>query len=608
MNRIHQKLLFCAFLMTLMAGCGGGGDAGGGVTVTAPASCSSQAFTWTVGSNTCAAGAGPANSGQNVTATDAAAPAVGSAVYTCTNGIWSGPTSATCAVPPAPPDPGTTVTLYFSDCQTGAQASCMPGSNANAGTSPSSPKQNLAGMNVNALGAGSRLLFARGGAWTGVNISLQNLHATPDHPLVFDSYAPSWGGTNRPVFRKGVLFYVFEFGSYLNMTEDGGYTIRNLTIDGSGADGSWGFYLRNNTRNVIIEDNEITNCAIAVYMTNTPAPGLGNDSLIIRNNNIHHNISMGILGDAHNMLIEGNTFSYNNFSGSGFEHAIYLGGHGTNGVVRNNTFTNNSIPTGESACTGGNFTVHGQWDGLLVEGNTIEQRASGGGCYGISINSSYDSVEYFRNGVVRGNRIINLGFVAIALTSAPGVVVENNLIINAQNTYQAGVLIPDRTAGTGDDLDTGAIIRNNTIYFSQAGSGSEGIALRSNNRGSGTNLQVVSNLIYFGAGSHANHYCFAQTALSNFTAFDNNLCYHASGAGSWSLSYTSLAAAQTAGFDVHGLNANPLFVELPASVNNWDDRIQTASPAQNSGHPTRSSTQDRIGTNRDTTPNIGARE
>jgi hypothetical protein len=119
---------------------------------------------------------------------------------------------------------------------------------------------------------------------------------------------------------------------------------------------------------------------------------------------------------------------------------------------------------------------------------------------------------------------------------------------------------------------------------------------------------VVSNLIYFGAGSHANHYCFAQTALSNFTAFDNNLCYHASGAGSWSLSYTSLAAAQTAGFDVHGLSANPLFVELPASVNNWDDRIQTASPAQNSGHPTRSSTQDRIGTNRDTTPNIGARE
>lgn len=59
-----------------------------------------------------------------------------------------------------------------------------------------------------------------------------------------------------------------------------------------------------------------------------------------------------------------------------------------------------------------------------------------------------------------------------------------------------------------------------------------------------------------------------------YEAFDNNLCYHASGTGSWSLNYASLDAAQSAGLDIHGLNSNLLFMEIPASTNNWDDRIQ----------------------------------
>jgi hypothetical protein len=110
---------------------------------------------------------------------------------------------------------------------------------------------------------------------------------------------------------------------------------------------------------------------------------IGNTALLIRNNDIHHNSEMGILGDAIDMVIEGNSLANNNPSGSAFQHALYLAGHGRNGVVRNNTFRNNSVVNG--VCTGGNLTVHGQWVGLLVEGNTIRQDASQGGCYGISI-------------------------------------------------------------------------------------------------------------------------------------------------------------------------------------------------------------------------------
>jgi hypothetical protein len=36
--------------------------------------------------------------------------------------------------------------------------------------------------------------------------------------------------------------------------------------------------------------------------------------------------------------------------------------------------------------------------------------------------------------------------------------IEHDIIVNSQATYQAGILIPDRTPGPGDDVDPGAII------------------------------------------------------------------------------------------------------------------------------------------------------
>lgn len=493
-------------------------------------------------------------------------------------------------------------TYYFSDCQAGASVACVAGDNAHNGTSAATPKRNLSGFDVNALPAGSRVLFARGGAWANFNVSLQNGNATPTSPLVFDSYAPAWGGTAQPWLRAGGTFYAFQFGAYNDMSLDGGYIVRNLKVDGDGVAGAWGFFVRNNTRNVTISGNEITGFELGIHSGNTEQPGVGNVALTIRNNNVHHNSEMGMLGDANDMLIEGNTFADNNFSGSSFNHAIYLGGHARNGIVRNNTFTNNSVLNG--VCTGGNFTVHGQWDGLLVEGNTIQQVASGGGCYGISINSAYDSAEWFRNLVVRGNTIVNLGYCAVCLTSAPGAIVENNLIVNTQATYQAGILIPDRTPGPGDDLDSGAIIRNNTLYFSHASAWSEGLQLRTT---TGSNLQVVSNVVYFGAASAPTAYCFRHPPLSHFVAFDNNLCHHASGAGTWGATLATLADARLAGFDAHGQSADPLFVALPSAANGWSDQIQPGSPARAAGHATRSSRADRLGVVWATAPNIGAR-
>lgn len=496
---------------------------------------------------------------------------------------------ASVALPPS-------VTYYFSDCQAGAHAGCVAGNNANAGTSAAAPKRNLSGFNVNALPAGAALLFARGGVWSDFRVMLKNLNVNSSQPLVFDAYTPAWGGTAAPWF-KVAQFVGFEFGHFNDTDNDGGYTLRNLKLDGEmNGNSPWGLWLRDQVHHVTVENLEITRFAIGVHSSGGALPGVS--SLTIRNSNIHHNSEHGMLGNANDMLIEGNTIADNNMDGGGFEHGIYLGGQGHNGIIRNNTFTNNSAPNG--VCTGGNLTVHGQWDGLVIEGNTITQAASLGGCYGISVTDGYASVEYFRNLVIRGNTIVNLGGCSICIDSAPNVLVENNVIVNP---LWGGITIPGLGAGAGDDAPSAATIRNNSIYFTQAEAAGVAIALRSN---SGSSNRVVSNLVYFGANSHSNHRCFEETGPSNFTAFNNNLCHHAGGNGRWSSTHATLAAAQAAGFDTNGSSANPL-ITVPTSGNGWSMALQAGSPAINAGHATLSSTTDKLGMAR-SIPDIGAYE
>ncbi len=358
---------------------------------------------------------------------------------------------------PAPALPTTGPVYYFSDCQAGAATACVPGSNANAGTSAAAPRQNLSGFDVNALAAGSQLRFARGGAWTNFNLQLRNLNATPTQPLVLDSYLPAWGGTAPPVLQTA-SGNAINFGTYSDTVVDGGYAIRNLKFDGGGT-AVWGLFLMGETRNVTLENNEITGFEIAAHFQNMGV--VGNTALTIRNNHIHHNREMGMLGDANNLVIEGNTIANNNFSGSGFNHGLYLGGNAVNGIVRNNRFTNNSVVNG--VCLGGNLTVHGQWDGLLIEGNTVTQALSASGCWGISINDGYPSAEFFRNVVVRGNTVRNLEC-ALCIRSSPGIVIENNFITSNQPQLPTAIVVVPPN-GSNDDPGLNPVVRNNIVCF-----------------------------------------------------------------------------------------------------------------------------------------------
>lgn len=491
---------------------------------------------------------------------------------------------------------------YFSDCQAGAVAGCVPGNNANAGTTPAAPKQNLAGINVNALPAGTQLLFAQGGAWTEFGMILSNPYVTADRPLLFSSFATPWGGNSRPWLKVHTgLQSVFIFGWYNETQNDGGYTLRGLKLDGLNLFPGAGVFIANNVHHVLLDDLEITGFGIGVQASQN---GQNVTQYTLRNSNIHHNSRMGLLGDGTDVVIENNLFEANNFSGSGFNHAIYLGGHGRNGTVRNNRFLRNSVVNGR--CTGGNVTVHGQWDGLEIENNSIEQDASELGCYGFSINPGYDTAEFFRNVVVRNNRVLNLGGCGVCLTSAPGAVVENNLIVNTQATFHAAIVIPDREVGAGDAADGGALVRNNTVVLTRAVAWTDAIALRAN---SGSGLRVVSNLVYLGSGSDALASCFSHQAIGNYATFDHNLCAAAGGAAKWSQTFTTLTAARAAGFDLHGLAVDPLFAAgVPSLANNWQDQLLATSPARAAAHPSLSSTSDRLGAPRPVPATIGARE
>ena len=101
-------------------------------------------------------------------------------------------------------------TLYFSDCQPGAAPGCVSGNNANPGTQ-AAPKRDLTGINVNALPAGSQLLFARGGAWSNFRISLDNRNVTVAAPLIFADY-----GTGALPLLRTPSGTALAFGRYLS--------------------------------------------------------------------------------------------------------------------------------------------------------------------------------------------------------------------------------------------------------------------------------------------------------------------------------------------------------------------------------------------------------
>lgn len=329
----------------------------------------------------------------------------------------------------------------------------MPGNNANPGTQ-AAPKQNLTGINLNTLPAGVSLLFARGGAWGPALLRVENMATSAASPLTFADY----GTGSLPLLRN----VSFELGGgFNNQTDDGGYVFRSLRIDGGGT-GDRGIWLRDNVRDVVLDGAEVTGWRVGIA-SQTLAP-FGVNNITVKNSRITNNREEGWLGKIKSGLtIEDNVIEGNNPTGNGFWHGLYIGG-ADNLIVRRNRFIRNSVNASTGLCSSGGLTLHGEHNNTLVEGNLFEQTASSASCWQMSITAGYSTPEFFRNLVVRGNTMINGGNGGIVINSAPGALVEGNILINTQTTVQRGVVV-GQGVDSGDDPGAGATVRNNTACY-----------------------------------------------------------------------------------------------------------------------------------------------
>lgn len=368
---------------------------------------------------------------------------------------WTPPTppSGACpAEPPPPPPPPVANALYFSDCQAGAAAGCMPGNDANPGTL-AAPKRVPTSALINAAPAGTQFLLARGGVWSmGAILEFHNLNATPASPIVMDAY----GTGADPVLRYTATIGLQFGGRWANQTNDGGYTVRNVVLQAPTSDGDTrGVWVVQNARNITLENVTVTGWRTGLQVQ--PDAPFGVSFFTLRNSRVIGSRSFGMLYAGNDGLIEGNHFEGNNPGGSAMLHALYMNGAGARNTVRGNRFVRNSVVNG--VCTGGNFTLHGSQDGLLIENNLIDQASGNDQCGGFNLTAAYPEVEAFRNVVIRGNTAVNVGPGAVIVDSAPGVVIEGNRSINA--TGRSHTLA--WTYQNGDTPTTGAIVRDNIL-------------------------------------------------------------------------------------------------------------------------------------------------
>jgi hypothetical protein len=518
------------------------------------------------------------------------------------------------------------VTYYVCDNQAGADAGCVPGDDSNNGTSPVTPWRTVdKALNTIQYNtpAGTTVLFARGGSFMRQQryLRMADFSSTKDNPIVFDAYTPStWVSSSKlPIIFSTYSITLFDFQDGGEADRDEGYVVRNLDLEGGGQ-ASCGINMFNDVDYITMENLVINGCGTGLGIGSANAvhnPGAdgSNDNWILRNSTITNNLGMGFLGSGSDFIIENNLFDNNGFDGAMLNHNIYVGSHdlSSNSVIRNNILKHSAMDGG--IASGVSLVVHGQTSGLIIENNTIQEDigAVAGGCYGIAVDpGGYGIPESFPGTIIRGNRIINVGNIAIAATSCPDIIIENNIIIQEQPAISFyGIKVPNQIRGGSDAPDNHATIRNNSIYISTSVANTCGIYLGVE----GTNHVVVSNAIhYLGSGAPANGgwSCFDTTGLTapSFAAFDNNVCDFPNVTppnGRWEKTAGSLASWRIAtGFDTNSQQADPKFIS--PGFPSYNLIIQQNSPCINSGNSTLSSLSDITGHLKGSMPDVGAYE
>ncbi|WP_214630861.1 right-handed parallel beta-helix repeat-containing protein [Paenibacillus agaridevorans] len=319
----------------------------------------------------------------------------------------------------------------------------------------------------------------------------------------------------------------------------------------------------------------------------------GGSNIHILNNNIHHIENRATRGNAHGLLVYGdsaNPISDIKISGNEVHHLI-------NG-------------SSESLTLVGNVKDFSVDHNIIHDNNNI----------GIDIAGFYNTCsspcqDQARNGVVAYNLVYNIdtytnpaygsgsrSAAGIYVDGGTNVVIENNEVFNSN----FGVELASEQLGRAT---SNIVLRNNYLHHNQGaglimgGSGTD-------NGGAANNL-IVNNTLYMndalhqGYGEitlqhHNNQNIFANNILYTFpkmpfirksgttgggNVIDHNLYYRTDGVDSTSWRYDGVshkswnAFKQTTGFDQNSIFADPLFIDIEAG----NLRLAEQSPAINTG-------------------------
>ena len=503
--------------------------------------------------------------------------------------------------------------FYYCDCGTGAEAGCVAGNDANAGTSASAPRRTIANAaaRFSSLAVNDTVALCKGGAFdsAGDNTIGSNRCGAGVACNDLREYAPTiFAGTAKPIINNAPgEIALFRFQG------TGGIRLLNLALKGGAATAgttNQAFFLYRGAHDVTMCNLDMDAFDLTVYNESGGVGDAPTMNIKLTGSRITNSRVIAYLGGGIN-----DDVSYNYWDGNGssnvFDHTLYFA---SAKELQNMRIVGNYV-RGQygSTCLGAPIVAHMEVDGLLVKDNVVDIAASAitGGCWGIAFNNFTGATEpiYHRNAVFSGNTIKNGGNTALTVTGCPNCLIENNLIIHETSMGASGIVVatgPARTA-PADDVNTQNTIRNNTIWYGPNANQS-GIGIVVGTEGTG-HIIANNSVTYSGTstGNNGPFNCYQYPlALASYAFINNNHCNSAANYN-WEATRGSLAAWRTysaaSGFDTVSITLNPLFT---AAGTNFTPSV--GSPLIGAGSALYGSLFDMFGKARTNPPAIGAVE
>ena len=440
---------------------------------------------------------------------------------------------------------------HYCDCQAGAAAGCVAGDDTAGDGTEAHPYQTLdAAMQWVNGAAGRTAALCRGGSFVpasaGQFVYTLAVTGCPVGKLCNEVREYPVGGSDpRPLITNPAgNHYLFTSAGYNQDT--GGWRFMNLRLKGSWdptKKGNLAFFLYaslgHHIHDLTIENVDMDGFDLAIQDANN-----ANDAFTIRGNHITHAGRWAFLGGSSDLDL-----SYNSFVDDGsdnkFDHAVYLASHApvSNVTFEGNYVTGFSTQSGNTNCQGAPINGHGAFDTLLVRGNVmVEDATADPGCWGLAFTNITGAKEpiFLRHATFDGNVVVNGGNTSLLVDNCPDCLIENNLVIQTANFGGYGLVSPGQPARTlaqlealgctdcttGDDVETGATLVNNTIYFG-AGSANgmnAGVGIIAEGQG----YVAANNVVTYVATSHGKNAvsCFAYPlSTSAYQLIDHNLCH-----------------------------------------------------------------------------------